>query len=69
MLFDIYWNGSNILYGLWLNKFGVKAETLHDRITDDKFCISFDMSGADEELKVQFVHFFKNMAPLWWTLN
>ncbi len=30
---------------------GVKAETLHDRITDDKFCISFDMSGADEELR------------------
>lgn len=48
---------------------GVKAETLHDRITDDKFCISFDMSGADEELRNSIRSFFKNMAPLWWTLN
>ena len=37
---------------------GVKAETLHDRITDDKFCISFDMSGADEELRNSIRSFF-----------
>ena len=38
---------------------GVKAETLHDRITDDKFCISFDMSGADEELRNSIRSFFQ----------
>ena len=38
---------------------GVKAETLHDRITDDKFCISFDMSGADEELRYSIRSFFQ----------
>jgi len=30
--------------GLWP---GVKARTLDDRITDDKFCIAFDVSSAD----------------------
>jgi len=38
---------------------GVKAETLHDRITDDKFCISFDMSSADEELRNSIRSFFQ----------
>jgi hypothetical protein len=25
---------------------GIKNPTLHDRITDDKFCIAFDVTGA-----------------------
>jgi len=28
---------------------GVKANTLHDRITDDKFCIAFDVSNTTDE--------------------
>jgi hypothetical protein len=31
--------------GMWP---GVKAKTLDDRITDDKFCIAFDVSDAPE---------------------
>ena len=31
--------------GLWP---GVKAKTLDDRITDDKFCVAFDVTGATE---------------------
>lgn len=31
--------------GMWP---GVKAKTLDDRITDDKFCIAFDVSEAVE---------------------
>lgn len=37
---------------------GVKAETLHDRITDDKFCISFDLTDADEEQRSALKSFF-----------
>lgn len=29
--------------------FGVSNETLHDRITDDKFCLAFDKAEVDEE--------------------
>lgn len=39
---------------------GVKAETLHDRITDDKFCISFDTSDANEELRSSLRSFFQD---------
>jgi len=28
---------------------GVKNQVLHDRITDDKFCLAFDKSEADEQ--------------------
>ena len=28
---------------------GVKAKTVHDRITDDKFCITFDISNSTEQ--------------------
>jgi Protein of unknown function (DUF3341) len=31
--------------GLWP---GVKAQTLDDRITDDKFCVAFDVTSASE---------------------
>ncbi len=37
---------------------GVKAVTLHDRITDDKFCISFDMTDADESTRANVKAFF-----------
>ena len=37
---------------------GVKAVTLHDRITDDKFCISFDMTDADELTRANVKAFF-----------
>ena len=37
---------------------GVKAKTLHDRITDDKFCISFDTSDASDEQKSGLRAFF-----------
>ncbi len=29
--------------------FGVRNETLHDRITDDKFCLAFDKAEVDEK--------------------
>ena len=38
---------------------GVKAETLHDRITDDKFCIAFDLSEADDALRNSLRSFFE----------
>jgi len=38
---------------------GVKAETLHDRITDDKFCIAFDMSDADDAQRSSLRSFFE----------
>jgi hypothetical protein len=31
--------------GMWP---GVKAKTLDDRITDDKFCVAFDVTDASE---------------------
>lgn len=37
---------------------GVKAETLHDRITDDKFCISFDITNVDESEKASMRSLF-----------
>lgn len=30
--------------------FGVKNETLHESITDDKFCLAFDKAEADETI-------------------
>jgi hypothetical protein len=37
---------------------GVKNPTLHDRITDDKFCIAFDVSGATAAEVEKYQAFF-----------
>lgn len=39
---------------------GVVNPTLHDSITDDKFCIAFNVSEAIEEEKNKFNEFLKN---------
>ncbi len=41
--------------GMWP---GVKAKTLHDRITDDKFCIAFDVTNADSSAVEKLKQFF-----------
>lgn len=41
--------------GLWP---GVKAKTLDNRITDDKFCIAFDATTVGEEEENQLRRFF-----------
>lgn len=41
--------------GLWP---GVKAQTLDDRITDDKFCIAFDATHATADEKKKMDGFF-----------
>ena len=38
--------------------FGVKNPTLDDRITDDKFCVAFDVSGASNTEINSFKEFF-----------
>ena len=38
--------------------FGVKNPTLDDRITDDKFCVAFDVSGASTTEINSFKEFF-----------
>jgi Protein of unknown function (DUF3341) len=40
--------------GLWP---GVKAKSLDNRITDNKFCIAFDVTNADENTENQFRSF------------
>lgn len=40
--------------GLWP---GVKAKSLDNRITDNKFCIAFDVTGADESTENNFRSF------------
>jgi len=35
--------------------FGVSNETLHDSITDDKFCLAFDKAEVDEEVVKQLL--------------
>ena len=42
--------------GLWP---GVKAKTLDDRITDDKFCVAFDVTAADDSHLDALKNFFK----------
>jgi hypothetical protein len=37
---------------------GVKAKTLDDRITDDKFCVAFDVTDASEGDVDQLKGFF-----------
>lgn len=37
---------------------GITNPTLDDRITDDKFCIAFDVTGADEAAKDKLKDFF-----------
>lgn len=39
---------------------GVKNPTLDDRITDDKFCVAFDVSGASSTEIESLKGFFKN---------
>jgi hypothetical protein len=41
--------------GLWP---GVKAKTLDNRITDNKFCIAFDVTGADDSQADNLRSFF-----------
>ncbi len=41
--------------GLWPGKL---AQPLHDRITDDKFCISFDVTNADASTVQKYRDFF-----------
>lgn len=43
--------------GMWP---GVKAKTLDDRITDDKFCMAFDVTSASEADMDGIKGFFKN---------
>ncbi|HND86728.1 MAG TPA: DUF3341 domain-containing protein [Saprospiraceae bacterium] len=43
--------------GMWP---GVKAQTLDNRITDDKFCIAFDVSGSDDQELGALRNFFGN---------
>jgi hypothetical protein len=43
--------------GLWP---GVKAKTLDDRITDDKFCVAFDVTNASDSDVDGLKGFFKN---------
>lgn len=43
--------------GMWP---GVKAQTLDNRITDDKFCIAFDVSGSDDKELGALRNFFGN---------
>lgn len=38
---------------------GATNPTLHDRITDDKFCIAFDVSHSSEEEKEKYRSFFR----------
>jgi Protein of unknown function (DUF3341) len=38
---------------------GVLNPTLHDRITDDKFCLAFDVTDASEDAKRQFQSFLE----------
>lgn len=39
---------------------GVKEKNIHDRITDDKFCIAFDIEGKSDELVSKLRNFFAN---------
>lgn len=39
---------------------GVKSKSLDDRITDDKFCIAFDTTGADSGAVDKLNGFFKS---------
>ncbi|MEL6392897.1 MAG: DUF3341 domain-containing protein [Bacteroidota bacterium] len=39
---------------------GAAPPRLHDRITDDKFCIAFDVTNADDEQKEKLGDFFTN---------
>ncbi len=43
--------------GMWP---GVKANTLDHRITDDKFCIAFDVTSASDSAVDNLKGFFKN---------
>lgn len=43
--------------GMWP---GVKAKTLDHRITDDKFCIAFDVTDASDSSVDTLKGFFKN---------
>ncbi|MBK7938299.1 MAG: DUF3341 domain-containing protein [Lewinellaceae bacterium] len=43
--------------GMWP---GVKAKTLDNRITDDKFCIAFDVTGAPDSDVKNLQGFFTN---------
>ena len=43
--------------GMWP---GVKAKTLDNRITDNKFCIAFDVTGADDNKADDLRSFFGN---------
>ncbi|MBL7806936.1 MAG: DUF3341 domain-containing protein [Saprospiraceae bacterium] len=43
--------------GMWP---GVKAKTLDNRITDDKFCIAFDVTHASDSSVDQLKGFFQN---------
>ncbi|HAD15033.1 MAG TPA: DUF3341 domain-containing protein [Saprospirales bacterium] len=43
--------------GMWP---GVKAKTLDNRITDDKFCIAFDVTNASDSSVDQLKGFFQN---------
>jgi hypothetical protein len=38
---------------------GILNPTLHDRITDDKFCLAFDVTDASEEEKSKFKAFLQ----------
>jgi hypothetical protein len=41
--------------GLWP---GVKAKSLDNRITDDKFCVAYDITNADDSLVEKLRSFF-----------
>ena len=53
--------------GMWITFFticgmapGVKNPTLDDRITDDKFCIAYDVTGATEDHLNKLKSFFSS---------